>query len=402
VPWKVSDVHEERMRFVALSQSGVGTHSALCAQFGVSRETGYKWLERYRRGGFEALVDASRAPHKQPRLVTGLVLQAILEARRVYPTWGPKKIRTYLLRERPELAAPAASTIGDVLRREGMVKLMPRREVRGVPAELFAPPGCPNAEWAIDFKGWFRTFDGTRCDPLTVTDGASRYLLACQITRPRRKEVQSVTDRLMREFGVPEAMRMDNGAPFTSTGAGGLTPLSVHWAKLGIKLKRIKPGRPQQNGRHERMHRTLKEDTSSPPAATCLEQQIRFDQFRRIFNEVRPHEGLEMATPASLYQHGNRPFPDKIEEPWYDANHQVQRVRSDGMMAWKGDALFLSEALGRQMVGLVEIEDGHTLVRFIDIDLGIIDAREKIFRRFTAPRSGRREGAQTQPEVSTM
>jgi putative transposase len=244
MPWKVSDVHEERMRFVASSMLKDRSHIALCAQFEVSRATGYKWLERYARGGFDSLVDASRARHTQPQLVSGEILQAILELRGLHPTWGPKKLRASLQRALPELIVPAASTIGDVLYRQGLVQSQrQRREVpKAVPC--FAAPQGPNIVWGVDFKGWFRTGDGTRCDPLTVSDTASRYLFVCQIVRPRTQEVQQVCDRLMREYGVPEALRMDNGAPFASTGAGGLTPLSVHWAKLGIRLERIEAGPP--------------------------------------------------------------------------------------------------------------------------------------------------------------
>jgi transposase InsO family protein len=321
------------------------------------------------------------------------VSAALLGLRGLHPSWGPKKLRAYMAGKRPELVWPAASTIGDLLRREGLVEpRRRRRSLEGEPRQPFGEACEPNDVWGIDFKGWFRTGDGVRCDPLTLSDMVSRYVLGCEIVDPTTEGVEPVCERLFRDWGLPGALRMDGGPPFASTGVGGLTRLSVGWLKLGIRLERIDPGCPQQNGRHERMHRTLKAETSRPPAANPAEQQARFDAFRRMFNEERPHEALDMATPASCYEKAvRRPYPDRIEEPWYDANHQVRQVRSDGTIKWRGELLFIGEALAGDPVGVAELEQGGWVVRFIDLPLGQIDRTGKSFRRFAAPRPGRRK-----------
>ena len=380
MPWKVSDVYDERVKFVAAVLRGGVSHVGLCAAFGISRETGYKWIARYHAGGWEALQDMSRARHHQSHAMEPRVAAALLKLRRSRPSWGPKKLRGFLVRERPALIWPALSTVGDLLRREGLVEARRRRRSAMPSSRPFAEARAPNDLWCIDFKGWFRTRDGQRCDPLTLSDAVSRYLLTCAIVAPTTAGVGPVCERLFRERGLPLAMRMDNGPPFASTGAGGLTRLAVGWVKLGIRLERIDPGCPQQNGRHERMHRTLKADTTRPPAANPAEQQARFDMFQCDFNEQRPHEALDQATPASCHQASPRPYPDRIEEPWYDADHQVRRVRTDGTIHWRGESLFVSEALVGEPVGLSETNDGAWIVRFVDIPLGLIDAEGQKFR----------------------
>ena len=242
-------------------------------------------------------------------------------------------------------------------------------------------------------RGWFRTADEQRCDPLTITDADSRFLIECRIVPETIEAVRPVVDQAFRELGLPHAIRSDNGAPFSSsTSPGGLSRLSVHWVKLGIRLERIEPGAPQQNGRHERMHATLKAETSRPPAATAVEQQVRFDRFRNDFNDNRPHEALGQMPPTSRYRPSPRPYPNKVEAPWYDADHQVRQVRSNGEIRWRGEMIFLSEALIGEPVGLAETEAGDWLVRFANIDLGIIDRRTKKLRRFTAARPPRHRG----------
>ena len=289
------------------------------------------------------------------------------------------------------MAWPAASTIGDLLRREGLIEARRRRRRPIAQGEVAAAAGVPNAEWSIDFKGWFRTRDGKRCDPLTITDADSRFLIDCRIVEPTTEGTWPVIERAMRDLGLPRALRSDNGAPFASTGAGGLTRLSVRWVKLGIVLERIDPGAPQQNGRHERMHGTLKAETSKPPAATPAEQQARFDSFRHDFNDNRPHEALGQVTPTSRYHPSPRPYPSRIEEPWYDADHAVRRVRSSGEIKWGGEFIYVSEALAGEPVGIAETEAGDWIVRFATIDLGLIDRRTQKLRRFTAGRPSRRE-----------
>ena len=400
MPWKVSDVYDQRVRFVSAALRGDMSLAALCRTYGISRETGYKWIDRYHGGGWAGLEDASRAPHHQARATAPEVAASILALRRAHPFWGPKKLRAVLERAQPDVAWPALSTLGDLLRREGLIVPRSRRRAAFTVTQPFAAAEQPNDLWCIDFKGWFRTRDGQRCDPLTVTDAVSRYLLGCQIIRPNGAEVAQACERLFRDHGLPRAMRMDNGAPFASIGPAGLTRLSVRWVKLGIRLERIEPGHPEQNGRHERMHRTLKQETSRPPAADPAEQQARFDRFRGEFNAERPHEALDQATPASRYEASSRPYPTKIEEPWYDADHQVRRVRPDGTIKWRGDYLFVSEALAGEPIGLTQIDDEQWLVRFADLELGLISPSRK-FHRFTAARPGRREANPT-GTLSTM
>jgi transposase InsO family protein len=339
-------------------------------------------------------VDRSRAPHHPANGLSAAVEEKILAMRRRFPYFGPRKLLLKLASRYPSQHWPAASTIGDLLRREGLSAPSRRRRSAAPPRRPFADVRAPNDTWCADFKGWFRTADGVRCDPLTISDADTRFLLACRIVEPTTEGVQPRFKRAFREFGLPRAIRTDNGPPFASPGAGGLSRLSIEWVKLGIILERIEPGAPQQNGRHERMHRTLKDQTSRPPAASPQAQQRRFDRFREHYNGERPHEALDQETPASRYTVSSRPYPDRIEEPWYDADHAVRRVRSNGEIKWGGELVFISEVLVNEPVGIAETEAGDWIVRFADIDLGTIDRSSKKLRRFTAPRPGRRKAAE--------
>src|SRR5262249_42117672 len=262
----------------------------------------------------------------------------------------------------------------------------------------FAPVQAPNDLWCIDFKGWFRTRDGARCDPLTLTDADSRYLIACCAVDPITEDVDAITNAAFREHGLPLAMRSDNGPPFASQAAAGLTRLAVKWIKLGIKLERIDPGAPQQNGRHERMHGTLKQETAKPPAENLTAQQRRFDRFRTIYNNERPHESLSQQTPASHYQPSTRRYPKRIEELHYDAEHAVRRVRSNGEIKWGGELIFLSEALVGEPVCIAETNTGDWIVRFADLPVGLIDRRTSKLRPFAPARPGRRKRTSKPPE----
>jgi transposase InsO family protein len=400
VPWKVSKVLDERVRFVMAAVGGEVSMTGLCLRHGISRETGYKWLARYHAEGWDGLQDHSRTPLHQPGAMSAATAAAVLALRGQRPSWGPRKLRAALLRDHPQQTWPAASTLGDLLRREGLVAASGRRRRPEPVTRPFAAATAPNQLWCIDFKGWFRTGDGQRCDPLTLSDAVSRYLLVCEIMAPRAAEVAAACERLFRERGLPGALRMDNGPPFASTGAGGLTRLSVGWVKLGIRLERIDPGCPQQNGRHERMHRTLKAETSAPPAASPAAQQARFDAFRRDYNEVRPHEALHQATPASQHCGDGRAYPGRIEEPWYDAEHQVRRVRTDGTIKWRGRFVPISTALAGEPVGLAELDGGDWAVRFADIALGVVDKTGREYRCLAAARPGRRKAEHTGETVS--
>jgi transposase InsO family protein len=276
--------------------------------------------------------------------------------------------------------------VTDILRRAGLVDAVQRRRRPEPHAQPFAAVAGANDTWCIDFKGWFRTRDGERCDPLTVTDAHSRYLLAVRIMPERSEPVRAAMDEVFGEYGLPLAMRSDNGSPFASIGAAGLSVVSVHWAKLGIRLERIVPGHPQQNGRHERMHRTLKAETTRPPAASLAEQQGRFDRFRADYNHHRPHEALGQQPPAEHYRASPRQLPTQVPEPWYDADHAVRRVRPTGEIKWGGASVFISQALAGEPVGIAEAENGDWLVRFAALDLGIIERRTNKLIRFGAGR----------------
>ena len=391
---------DEKMSFVAQCLRGDAPMAALCEDYGISRKTGYKWLGRYREHGPAGLEDRSRAPHRHGRSMAPEVAEAIVALRRERPHWGPRKLRAVLMRDHPDRVWPAASTMGELLRAEGLVRPRRRRRLLAAPSRTLRTAEAPNDVWSIDFKGWFRTRDGERCDPLTVTDAYSRYLLACVILPPRTEEVRAAVEQLFERYGLPETIRSDNGPPFAGTGAGGLSRLSVGWLKAGIALERIDPGQPQQNGRHERMHKTLKAETAKPPAASKEEQQARFDRFRKDFNEYRPHEALGQQPPAAFYQPSPRPCPERLTEPWYDPWHAVRRVRTDGSIKWGGDLVFIAEPLAGEPVGIAETESGHWIVRFADIDLGIIDHKTKKLHRFRAARPGRPEAKQTTNTVT--
>jgi putative transposase len=389
--WKETCALDEKLRFVAERLRGEVSMVESCVRYGISRETGYEVMRRYRAEGAAGLEPRSRAPHRPANAMEPSIAAAIIALRQERPFWGPKKLRAVLQRSNPAIVWPAASTIGDLLRREGLSAARRRRRTAVPLSRPFDPVAAPNDLWCIDLKGWFRTRDGARCDPLTLSDAYSRYLIECRIVEPTTAGIAPVVEQAMRDLGLPRALRSDNGSPFASSGAGGLTRLAVQWIKLGIRLERIEPGAPQQNGRHERMHATLKAETSRPPAASLAEQQRRFDRFRHDFNDNRPHEALGQVPPTSRYQASPRAYPDRIEEPWYDADHAVRRVKTSGEIKWGGDLVFVSEALAGEPVGVAETEHGDWIVRFADVELGLIDRRTKKLRRFTAGRPPRRE-----------
>lgn len=391
MPWRESCVMDQKIAFISAALRDEAPMSALCSSFGISRNTGYKWLRRYRSEGPPGLEDRSRAPHEHGRSMAPEIAAAILALRHDRPHWGPRKLRAILCHRQPETHWPAASTIGDLLRRHGLSDRRRRRATIAGPAPTdFAAITAPNDLWCIDFKGWFRTRDGRRCDPLTVTDAYSRYALVCQIVEPLHRPVEAVLSQAFQRYGLPKTIRSDNGPPFAAAGPGGLTRLSLGWLKAGIAIERIAPGRPDQNGRHERFHRTLKQETSSPPADNPQQQQHRFDAFCRDYNQNRPHEALGQQPPASLWQPSPRRYPDKLAEPWYDASHALRRVRSSGDIKWGGANIFISETLAGESLGIAETKDGDWLVRYAEIDLGIIDTKKRRLIRFRPPKGARK------------
>ncbi|MBY0307946.1 MAG: integrase core domain-containing protein [Phycisphaerales bacterium] len=383
---------EERIALMRAYDSGAFGVSELCREYGISRETFYVWKRRRESGEERWFEDLSRAPGSCPHAVDACVVAAILKVRRRFPSYGPKKIKARLAMDRPGIDWPAASTIGDILKRAGLIEAKPRRRKPLDRGEIVAGADQPNGEWAMDFKGWFRTADGTRVDPLTVSDTASRYLVEVRITPPTHDGVKTILTRVFRDVGLPDAIRSDNGSPFGSTGAGGLSRIAVWLLKLGIEPRYIPPSSPQDNGRHERMHRTMKAETAKPPARCWEEQQYRFNVFRRLYNEERPHEALGQTTPSSHWRPPQRAMPVKIDEPWYDADHEVRRVRPDGTIKWRGEHVFIGEALAGEPVGIAEHERGGHLVRYCGRDLGLIDHAGR-FHRFAPPRARLRSAA---------
>ena len=364
--WSETNPMRERLRFISDLETCLYSMSELCEMYGISRKTGYKWAERYAAEGLEGLADRSRAPNSCPHRIRPEIREAILDLRHEHPTWGPRKLRTVLKSQQPEQPWPAASTIGDLLKREGLVKARPRRSRPPHPGRPRFEARAPNDVWSIDFKGDFLTGDRRKCYPLTVVDQRSRYLLSCQgLDGPRGAPVRRILESLFEAYGLPQAILSDNGTPFSSsTSLSRLSRLSVWWLKLGIEPLLIEPGRPEQNGRHERLHRTLKEDTARPPAKNLATQQERFDQFRRIYNEQRPHEALEQQPPATIYTTSGKPYPRTIPEPEYPGHYHVRRVRRTGEIKWKGATPFLSETLAGELVGLEEVDEGVWSVYF--------------------------------------
>jgi len=354
----------------------------LCRYYGVARTTGYKWVERYETGGLDGLRDVSRAPHRHPNEVSMEMEELVIALRAQHPSWGAPKIRARMERDHAPLVLPAESTIGAILKRNGLTVARKRRPRSRPSEEPLVHAAAANQVWSADFKGWFRTHDGTRIDPLTVTDNFSRYLLRCQtVAAADTAHSKPVFEAAFREFGLPARIRTDNGAPFGSNGESGLTGLSVWWIKLGIVPERIEAGKPQQNGRHERMHRTLKQETASPPAANRRRQQERFDQFRHEYNHQRPHQALGQKTPASRYQLSARPYPERLGEVEYPAGWIVRCVSGGGQMRWANTYVFVSHALVDERVGLEPIDDRHWRVWFYGYEIGLFDATTRTIRR---------------------
>jgi len=380
---------DQRVAFIADWLHDEWTMTELAERYHISRKTGYKWVGRYEEDPAHGLAERSRAPRIHGRAMADDVRAAVVAVRRAHPHWGPKKLRAILTKRQPQAAWPAASTMGDLLRREGLSQ--PRRRPRYlVPlTQPLAAATAPNDVWTADFKGWFRTGDGTRCDPLTVADACSRFVLCCHIVPPSEHGVRPWFERTFRDHGLPRALRTDNGSPFATTGPGRLSHLAVWWLKLGIRLDRIDPGHPEQNGRHERFHLTLQQETTVPAAATPRAQQRRFDRMRGEFNTERPHEALGQQPPAQVYVPSPRPYPARLEDVWYDATHQVRRVKATGQIKWHGERVFVSEAVRGELVGLAETEGGDWLVHFMHVELGRIDRQT---RRFTPAWHGRRLG----------
>jgi transposase InsO family protein len=377
LPWRHTDPELEQVRLIEAWLGGGVTVTWLAKEFGLSRKSVYKRIGRYREHGWGGLGDLSRAPHTQPSRTPEEVVGLVLAEKRRHMTWGPKKV-VAVLAGRPGVAVPAASTAGEILKRAGLVR--PRRPRRRAP--LWGGPGqgvqAPNDRWTADHKGWWRTGDGAQCMPLTIADSCSRYLIACDASAGAAYAgVRRAMQGAFREHGLPLAVMTDNGPPFAGTGLGGLTRLSAWWARLGVIPERTRPGHPEENGAHERMHRTLEEEAARPPAGTARGQQQALDAFRAVYNHARPHEALGQRTPASLYRPSPRPYPSRDPEPAYPAGAQVRRVRTNGEVKWAGDLVYISGALSGQPVGFQQ-RDGHLwAVLYGPLEIGMLDHRSR-------------------------
>jgi len=377
MPWKETGVMEQRYRCIERWREDGESITDLAEEFGVARKTIYTWIDRYEAGGVAALASRSSRPLVQPARTPAAIEEAVLEVRRNHPSWGPEKLKRWLERHQPEHAWPARSTLGLILQRYGYSGARKKQRRATPSSEPLAHAVEPNHVWSIDFKGWFLCGDGERCDPLTISDAATRYLLCCQMMpATTAAAVQAEMTRVFRRYGVPRRLRSDNGSPFASTGVGGLTRLSAWWIKLGIVPERIEPGEPQQNGRHERMHRTLKQETARPPAAHARQQQQRFAEFVRVYNEERPHAALAGATPADCFANSPREFPERLPALEYPAGVQVRKADQDGKIRWKQARCRVGQALAHEYVGVEPVDDGLAHVWFGPVLLGVLDERK--------------------------
>lgn len=347
--------------------------TALCEEFGISRKSGYKWIARYDQGGVAALEERSRAPLTHPHAYPSEVVGSLVALRQDHPTWGARKLIAFLERRYPDLGLPSPSTVNEMLGKRGLLKRKRRRARATRYREPLRRYDEANAVWCADFKGHFNV-GGRRCHPLTVTDGFSRFLLGCRaLNLPRTVPVRHAFERLFREYGLPAAIRTDNGTPFSTLAVGGLSHLAVWWLRLGIRPERIMPGRPDQNGRHERMHRTLKAETARPPRTSFRAQQRRFDEFRAEYNFVRPHEGIGQRTPSELYTPSTRPFPRRLPELEYPSHFLVDRAYKTGAVRVANITWYVSTAIRNQLVGLERLPEERWRVHFGPLALGILD-----------------------------
>jgi transposase InsO family protein len=381
MPWLETSPMIERQRFVEDVRRGLFSMTELCDRYGISRKTGYKWYDRYGAQGRAGLVERSHAPEHCPHKITEPVARAICEARRAHPSWGPRKLLGWLARCQPTLQLPAASTAGDLLTREGLVKKRQRRRRHLHPGVVAPVTIHPNDIWTTDFKGQFRTGDQEYCYPLTVADLHSRFLLGCDALKSTKdREARPCFERLFCEYGLPAAMRSDNGVPFASNGLHGLSQLNVWWMRLGIQHQRIRPASPQENGAHERMHRTLKREATRPAAGNRRRQQLAFDRFRAVYNEERPHEALGNRTPASVYRPSRRALPDRLPAVDYPGHYQVRFVSNAGTFRFRNRLLFIANALKQHYIGLEEVADGIWSVYFCQVLLARLDERDFVIR----------------------
>ena len=386
MPWKETSVMDQKIQLIADWLSGDYRKNELCQIYEISRPTADKWITRYEQRGLPGLEELGRTPHRHPNQTAEELRALIVQTKLQRQKWGPKKVLDWLRYKRPELKWPADSTAGEILKRSGLVKARKNRRRVAPYNEPFGECCAPNQSWSADFKGDFLLGNGRRCYPLTISDNFSRYLLLCRaLERPRYEEVQPWFEWVFREAGLPEVIRTDNGAPFASLALGGISQLSKWWIKLGIKPERIQPGKPAQNGRHERMHRTLKE--AVVPQRDLQQQQQLYDPFVEEYNWDRSHEALERKPPGSFHCCSPRSYPAKLPEVQYESGITVRQVRHSGEIKWRGKLIYVSEVLAKEPVALLPIDDGKWELHYGFHRLGVLDERNK---NITPANSGHR------------
>jgi putative transposase len=384
MPWNEASPMDQRTDFIKDVLRHSLSITELCLRYNISRRTGYKWIERHQQEGLPGLRDRSRKPRTCPHRTDDGTVALIVEARMRHPTWGAKKLRKILSKRHPDRVWPSRSTMCDILDRNELIDHRRTRRNVGHPGKPTAPMDEPNKVVCADFKGQFKTGDGIYCYPLTVTDGCSRYLLGCRgLFTTKCRDAKPVFRRLFQEYGLPDRIRTDNGVPFATNTLARLSSLSAWWVRLGIMPDLIEPGKPQQNGRHERMHRTLKAETARPPASSMRAQQRRFDRFMDEYNNDRPHEALNQETPASVYRPSHRTMPTKVPPLEYPAHYETRYVSSNGGMRWNNRWVNVSTCCVDEYVGLEEIDDGVWDVYFGRLKLGrLLEEHSRIEDQF--------------------
>lgn len=378
MPWRERSPMDERVQFISDYQRQLWTMTEICDRYGISRKTGYKWIARYTATGAAGLAERSSRPQHSPQATAAPVAKAIVALRRQYPTWGGKKILSVLREREPTWALPAVSTANDILKRAGLVAARRRRRPLGHVGYEATRLTVPNQVWTADFKGQFRTGDAQLCYPLTICDGYSRFVLRCDALRaPTTLDTMDRFRRAFAEYGVPHRIRTDNGEPFAAASLGRLSRLSAWWIRLGIHPELIAPASPQQNGAHERMHRTLKAETTRPPARHRRAQQVRFRTFRRRYNFERPHEALGQQPPGRFYTASTRPLPAVLEPLVYPGHWEVRRVHRPGVMSWHSRNIVISTVLIGEDIGLEPIDEGEWDLYFGPVRLGRFDERTR-------------------------
>lgn len=376
MPWLETSPMDQRTQFVADYHRGLLSVRELGDRYGISRKTAYKWVARYEQAGRPGLSDRSRRPHGCPHETAPAIVAAIVEARRHHPRWGAKKLLRILTRQDPRETWPARTTVCDLLKRHGLIAKARRQPRRSHPGRPLTPMTEPNGIWTADFKGQFKTRDGRYCYPLTLVDGFSRYLLACQGLRSTAITLaRPIFRHAFEAYGLPRIIRSDNGVPFATTTLGRLSRLSVWWIRLGITPELIEPAHPEQNGRHERMHRTLKAEAIRPPSANLQAQQTRFNRFRVEYNDDRPHEALGQDTPVSIYRPSPRALPRNLAPLEYPKHFEVRLVSRNSGIRWKTHWVGVTQTLAGEYVGLEEVDDGAWDVYFGPVKLGRMDER---------------------------